>query len=132
MVGLQIVERPGANLHRVLVQAMRSGELRTFVAARRGRRVTHRNPNYPGRIQWASQGGVILCEVRSPRHPGSEWRLLSALIGRLADKYAALVHSITIQFPDAAAAGRDARRRSVSSPLGKARSRARGPGKRRI
>ena len=102
MVRLQIVERPGADLYRLLIDAMRSGTLRTFAATKRGRRVTHTNPNYPGWMNWAYVDGVIACEVLSPRIPGSEWKMLSALIGRLADKYAAFVHSITIQFPDAA------------------------------
>ena len=100
MIRLQIVEQPGAELYRTLVQAMRSGELRTFQATRRGRRVTHANPNYPGWMNWSHQGGLIVGEVRSPRKPGAEWRLLGALIGRLADKYAPLVQSISIQFPD--------------------------------
>ena len=101
MIRLQIVERPGVQLYRSLVGAMRSGELRTFIVRRRGKKVTHRNPSYSGWINWSSAGGVISCEILSPRKPGTEWRLLSALIGRLADKYAAQVHSISIQFPDA-------------------------------
>ena len=101
MIRLQIVEQPGTDLYRSLIGAMRSGELRTFIVRRRGKRVTHRNPGYSGWIHWSSAGGVISCEVRSPQKPGTEWRLLSALIGRLADKYAGQVHSISIQFPDA-------------------------------
>ena len=99
MIRLQVVERHGANLYRSLVRAMRSGELRTFNVARRGRKVTHANPSYTGWINWSTSGGVITCEVLSPRKPGTEWRLLSALIGRLADKYADQVHSINVQFP---------------------------------
>jgi hypothetical protein len=101
MIRLQIIERAGTNLFRTLVRAMRSGDLRTFVIAKRGKRVTHRNPSYSGWINWADSGGVITCEILSPRMPGNEWRLLSALIGRLADKFADSVHSISIQFPDA-------------------------------
>lgn len=101
MIRLQIVEQPGTHLHRSLIGAMRSGELRTFIVERRGKRVKHRNPGYSGWINWSESGGLISCEVLSPQKPGGEWRLLSALIGRLADKYAAHVHSISIQFPDA-------------------------------
>ncbi|HEV8341559.1 MAG TPA: hypothetical protein VGR30_04220 [Candidatus Binatia bacterium] len=104
MIRLQIVERNEANLFRTLIRAMRSGDLRTFVAAKRGKRITHRNPNYPGSINCSHSGGVISCEIVSPRSPGSEWRLLSALIGRLADKFADSVHTISIQFPDARSA----------------------------
>jgi len=111
MIRLQIVERPGVQLYRSLIGAMRSGELRTFIVKRRGKKVTHRNPNYSGWINWSSAGGVISCEVLSPRRAGTEWRLLSALVGRLADKYADQVHSISIQFPDATAPKKRSRRR---------------------
>ena len=112
MIRLQIVERPGVNLYRTLVDAMRSGELRTFTVTRRGRKVTHRNPNYSGWMKWSRAQGVLTCEVLSPRKPGVEWRLLSALIGRLADKFSSEVHSISIQFPDASVPrGRRKRRR---------------------
>ena len=111
MVRLLIVEQDGAELHRTLVEAMRSGELRTFAVTKRGRRVTHANPNYPGWMNWRHVDGVTVCEVLSPRKPGAEWRLLSALIGRLADKYAERVHSITIQFPGAGIAKAEKRRR---------------------
>ena len=111
MIRLQIVEQQGADLFRALVRAMRSGDLRTFVAAKRGKRVTHRNPSYSGWINWSYSGGVISCEILSPRRPGSEWRLLSALVGRLADKFAVSVHSISVQFPDAKAAPKRRSRR---------------------
>jgi hypothetical protein len=101
MIRLQIVEQNEADLFRTLIRAMRSGDLRTFVAQKRGKRITHRNPNYPGSIHCSHAAGVISCEIVSPRSPGSEWRLLSALVGRLADKFAAGVHTISIQFPDA-------------------------------
>lgn len=114
MIRLQIVERPGANLYRILIRAMRSGELRTFVVMRRGKKVTHRNPSYSGWINWSSAGGVISCEILSPRRPGTEWRLLGALIGRLADKYADQVHSISIQFPYVTGQKKRPRRRRSS------------------
>lgn len=111
MIRLQIVEQQGVNLYRRLIQAMRSGALRTFIVTRRGRRVVHRNPSYSGWLNWSYVGGVINCQVISPRKPGTEWRLLSALVGRLADKYAHQVHSISIQFPDAVAPKQRPRRR---------------------
>lgn len=115
MITLQIVEQPGANLYRTLIHAMRSGNLRTFAIAKRGKRVMHRNPSYSGWINWSRSGGVITCEIRSPRMPGSEWRLLSAFMGRLADKFAAAVHTISVQFPDAVP--------STRKPLKRRRSR---------
>ncbi len=111
MIRLQIVERPGANLFRTLIRAMRSGDLRTFVAVKRGKKVTHRNPSYSGWINWSNSAGVISCEILSPRRPGTEWRLLSALVGRLADKFAESVHAISVQFPDAQPAPKKRRKR---------------------
>ncbi len=98
MIKFQIVELQGSNLYKTLIDAMRSGKLRTFSTTKRGRKVTHTNINYPGWINWSYDNGVITCEVISPRKPGSEWKLLSAMIGRLADKYADSIHSINIQF----------------------------------
>ncbi len=101
MITLQIIERHGTHLHRALIDAMRSGDLRTFVATKHGRKVTHTNPSYTGWMNWSYAEGVISCAVLSPQKPGSEWKLVSALIGRLADKYPDRIHSIGIQFPDA-------------------------------
>jgi hypothetical protein len=111
MIRFQIVERAGADLHRALVRAMRSGELRTFVAEKRGRKVVHKNPSIPGWMSWSSSGGVIHCEVRSPRKPGAEWRLFSAFLGRLADRYSDRIVSISVQFPEALPARAKAARR---------------------
>ena len=112
MVRLQIVERHGASLYRTLIDAMRSGELRTLAVSKRGRKITHANPNYPGWINLRHVDGLILCDVLSPYKTGGEWRLLSAFIGRLADKYAGLIQSIAVQFPDAAPPERPKRRRA--------------------
>lgn len=116
MIQFQIVERPGGDLYRTLLEAMRSGKLRTFRAERRGRRVRHTNPSIPGWMNWSRRGGIITCEVISPRKPGSEWRLFSAFLGRLADRYAGEIVFIGVQFPDAAPAalGRPTRRRPRS------------------
>ena len=99
MIRFQIIERAGANLHRTLVDAMRLGELRTFTANRRGRRIQHKNLSYPGWMNWSVHDGMINCEVISPRKPGREWQFFSAFIGRLADRYADDVVAINIQFP---------------------------------
>lgn len=101
MITLQIIEHPAAHLHRTLIDAMRSGDLRTFVTTKHGKKVTHTNPSYPGWMNWSHAEGVINCTVLSPQKPGSEWKLLSALIGRLADKYADRILCVGIQFPGA-------------------------------
>ncbi|HSD73968.1 MAG TPA: hypothetical protein VLB75_04310 [Steroidobacteraceae bacterium] len=100
MIRFHIVERPGANLQRALTAAMRAGELRTFKALKRGRKIEH--ITYPGWMNWSSADGVISCTVLSPRKPGQEWQLFSAFLGRLAARYADSVVAIEVQFPDAA------------------------------
>ncbi len=103
MIRFQIIERTGANLHQVLLDAMRSNELRTFVATKRGRKVQHVSASYHGWMNWSVSHGVIGCEVISPQKPGGEWQLFSAFIGRLADRYADRIAAINIQFPDSIA-----------------------------
>ena len=117
MIRFQIIERPGANLHKTLVDAMRAGELRTFEATRRGRRIQHKNLSYPGWMNWSVHDGMINCEVISPRKPGREWQFFSAFLGRLADRYADEILGINIQFPGSS---------SQSAKPAKARRRSRG------
>jgi hypothetical protein len=99
VIRFQIIERTGANLHKTLLGAMRAGELRTFEARRRGRRIQHKNLSYPGWMTWSALDGIINCEVISPRKPGREWQFFSAFLGRLADRYAEQIVAINIQFP---------------------------------
>lgn len=106
MIRFQIVERSGANLYRVLLGAMRSRTLRTFYLTRRGRKVSHANPSYSGWMNWSHSDGVITCEVISPRKPGSEWQLFSAFVGRLAHRFADLIHCVNIQFTESVPVGR--------------------------
>lgn len=98
MIRFQVIERRGANLYQVLRGAMRSKELRTFYLTMRGRRVSHANPSYSGWMRWSHADGVITCQVVSPRQPGTEWRLFSAFVGRLADRFADLIQCVNIQF----------------------------------
>lgn len=100
MIRFHIVERPGAELQRTLIEAMRAGKMRTFIALKRGRKIEHRT--YPGWMNWSSAEGVISCSVISPQKPGQEWQLFSAFLGRLADRYADRIVAIDVQFPDAA------------------------------
>ena len=100
MIRFQIIETTGANLHHELLRAMRSKELRTFVARKRGRKIQHVSPSYHGWMNWSASHGVIGCEVLSPRKPGREWQLFSAFLGRLADRYSDRIAAINIQFPE--------------------------------
>ena len=99
MIRFQIIERPGVNLYKTLVAAMREGELRTFLVKKRGRKVQHTNESYPGWMNWSSADGVINCDVISPNKPGREWQFFSAFLGRLADRYPDQIVAINIQFP---------------------------------
>ena len=98
MIDLQIVEKQGVNLYKILVHAMRSGELRTFFVQKRGKRVTH--ARYRGWMNRESSQGFIHCQVLSPKKPNDEWKFVRALIGRLADRYAGYIASITLYFPN--------------------------------
>lgn len=109
MIRFQIVERGGADLYRTLLRAMREGQLRTLQAKDRGRKVVH--ARYPGWIRWSHARGVITCKVISPNKPGSEWQLFSAVLGRLAHKYADSVAGIHVQFPNVANSRKRKRRR---------------------
>ncbi len=100
MIRIQIIERPGADLFRTMLNAMRSGTLRTFFTRKRGRQVFHTSQSTPGWMNWTTHDGIILCEVLSPRKPGQEWKFFDAFLGRLADRFATQIHSINIQFCD--------------------------------
>jgi hypothetical protein len=96
MIRLQIVERPGAKLFSLLKRAIRSKDLRTFALERGGKRVVHIRS--PGHMNWTAAEGVIACEIRArSKDEGKEWQLLSAVIGRLADRFPAVVEGINIQ-----------------------------------
>lgn len=118
MIRFQIFETPGAHLHQTLIDAMREGELRTFVVRKRGRKVQHKNIAYPGWMNWSKADGVIFCEVISPNKPGKEWQFFSAFLGRLADRYADQIVAINVQFPH-------------SEPYRKKRKRKKAGGRRR-
>ena len=111
MIRFQIIERTGVNLYNTLVEAMRDGDLRTFRVTKRGRKVHHTNPSYPGWMNWSPGVGLMNCEIISPRKPGGEWRLFSAFLGRLADRYADQIVAINVQFPASTPADASKRKR---------------------
>lgn len=96
MFRIQIIERE-RGLFKTLKDDMRSGSLRTFMMEKRGTKITHTKS--PGWITWKRAYGVIVCLVHT-RKPGSEWQIISQLIGRLADRYADKVVAINVEFPD--------------------------------
>jgi hypothetical protein len=95
MIRMQIVGRSGVKLYSLLKRAIRSKELRTFSLERKGARVVH--VRSPGFMTWADAQGVVACEIKSPHDEGKEWQLLTNVVGRLADRYPAVVESINIQ-----------------------------------
>jgi hypothetical protein len=95
MIRMQIVERSGVELFKFLKRAIRSKDLRTFSLEKHGTRVVHIRS--PGHMKWTATDGLIACEIQSPKDPGKEWQLLSAVIGRLTDRFPALVEAINIQ-----------------------------------
>lgn len=103
MIRFQIIERDGAQLYRKLVEAMREGELRTFHVMKRGHKVVHQR--YPGWIRWGHSRGVIDGTALSPKRQGNEWQIFSALLGRLAHKYADSIAGISVQFPQSTSNG---------------------------
>jgi len=107
MIRLEIVERKGAKLYKRLIDAMRSGDLRTFTVADRGKKVTH--VRHPGLMRWSESDGVITGTLRGAKGENA-WRLLGAFLGRIADKYADRVESIGIRFAQAARPKRPVRK----------------------
>jgi hypothetical protein len=95
MIRMQILERPDAKLFSLLKRSIRSKDLRTFSLEKGGKRVVH--VRMPGYMSWAASEGVVACEIRTPRDEGKEWQLLSAVVGRLADRFPAQVAGINIQ-----------------------------------
>ncbi len=122
MIRMQIVEQPGAFLHRELLRAIRTKSLQTFFLEKRGKKVRHVSVDYPGWMNWSSSDGVITCEILSPRKPGTEWRFFHAFLDRLASRYASSVHSISVQFP-AGAEPPVRRRRRKAAPKRRRRTR---------
>ena len=113
MIRLEIVERKGAKLYKRLIEAMRTGDLRTFQVAERGKKVTH--VRHPGMMRWKESDGVIAGTLRGAKGE-SAWRLLGAFLGRLADKYADRVESISIRFVETVQVKRPARRAARRTP----------------
>jgi len=106
MIKMQIIEKEGVGLYKDLIDAMRTGKLQTFIISRDRKKVKHTNVTCPGWMKWSNMGGVMVCEIVSPRKLGEEWKLLSAFIGRLADKYPNEIHNISIQFPEPSNSGK--------------------------
>ena len=71
-----------------------------FQGRQRRKGVCGRVVRHPGRINWRHSPGVIEGTVVSPKRSGNEWQIFSALIGRLAQRYAGSISGIMVQFPE--------------------------------
>ena len=122
MIRLQIVARPGVKLFNDIKRAIRSKDLRTFALARRGSRVVH--VRAPGFMTWEpTEGGLIACEIRTPKDDNQEWQLLEKVVGRLAARFPASVESVNIQLQ--APPEEPARKRRLKRKAKKRKGRAR-------
>jgi hypothetical protein len=122
MIRLQIVARPGVKLFNDIKRAIRSKDLRTFTLERRGTRVVH--VRAPGFMTWEpTEGGLIACEIRTPKDENQEWQLLEKVVGRLAARFPASVESVNIQLE--APPAEPARKRRKGRKAKKRRARAR-------
>jgi hypothetical protein len=121
MIRLQIVARPGVKLFNDIKRAIRSKDLRTFLLERRGSRVVH--VRAPGFMTWEpTEGGLIACEIRTPKDANQEWQLLEKVVGRLAARFPGSVESVNIQL-DAPPAEPAKRRKKRKANKRKSRAR---------
>jgi hypothetical protein len=120
MIRLQIVARPGVKLFNDIKRAIRTKDLRTFALERRGSRVVH--VRAPGFMNWEpTAGGLIACEIRTPKDENQEWQLLEKVVGRLAARFPASVESVSIQLEAPPAEPVRKRRKARKQRKGRAR-----------
>lgn len=122
MIRLQIVARPGVKLFNDIKRAIRSKDLRTFALERRGSRVVH--VRAPGFMTWEpTEGGLIACEIRTPKDENQEWQLLEKVVGRLAARFPGSVEGVNIQLeaPPAEPAGKRRKKPKARKPKARAR-----------
>ena len=95
-IRLQLVERDGTELYKTRIADMRSGKLEMLIVSPDGRKVTHAKFK-KARMNLALEHGVVVGEIKCSAGPDG-WKLLQAVVGRLADKYPDRVESVAIQF----------------------------------
>jgi hypothetical protein len=102
MVHLQIISRNDADVQGVLRAAIEEGSMKTFEIARIRGGLRLRHKRFRGEVRFARSDGPLLVTVRSPKSV-DEWQLLTALIGRLADRFRDQISSISLHFEAPAA-----------------------------
>lgn len=98
MVHLQIISRDGSDVQAELRAAIQEQRMTTFEieGIRGGMRLRHKR--FKGEVHFlpTRAGAPALLSVRS-KLANEEWQLLSALIGRLADRFRSQIVSINMQ-----------------------------------
>lgn len=96
-VRVTVTARPGENLKRTLLQAVREGQLRTFEAYDRGGKLRHKQrATHPGYIKLEWRAPELLAEVRS--REGDESQLLGSFVSRLHARFGERIESVTLRF----------------------------------
>lgn len=98
MIHLQIISRDSADVQAELRAAIEEQRMTTFEieGLRGGLRLRHKR--FAGEVRFRRDGpaGPELVSVKS-RLASEEWQLLSALIGRLSDRFRGQIAAINIQ-----------------------------------
>jgi hypothetical protein len=91
------------NLQRTIVKAVRAGELRTFEAFDRGRKLRHKQrATHPGYIKLEWRAPDLLADVRA--RDGEESQLLGSFVSRLHARFGDQIASVTLRFGSPGAA----------------------------
>lgn len=97
VVQVVVTARGRAHLQRAIVGAVRAGELKTFEAYDRGRKLRHkRRATHPGTITLAWEAPVLRAQVRDPK--GRESQLLGSFVSRLHARFGEHIDSVTLRF----------------------------------
>ncbi|HEV8360417.1 MAG TPA: hypothetical protein VGR28_08200 [Candidatus Thermoplasmatota archaeon] len=94
-VRVVVTARGGANLKRAIVEAARSGALRTFEAYDRGRKLRHRQrATHPGYIVLHWRAPDLIAEVRGDEAS----QLLGSFVARLHARFGEQIESVHLRF----------------------------------
>ena len=95
-VRVTVTARGPGNLKRTIVEAIRSGELRTFEAYDRGGKLRHKQrATHPGYIKLDWRAPELVAEVRGR---GEESQLLGSFVSRLHARFGDRIESVTLRF----------------------------------
>jgi hypothetical protein len=94
-VRVVVTARPGENLKQTLLAAVRAGDLRTFEAYERGRKLRHKQrATHPGYIKLDWRAPDLVAEVRGEEAS----QLLGSFVSRLHARFGDRIESVTMRF----------------------------------